>query len=117
MSKKVGYCQVKGCENKAKYFICTHDEDDRDICESCVNKYYKRGVKMEAYSNAQSYSDMDHLANGKGDIPTSVNVFIAIGVLICYTSYIIEFIYGAKNSKKIDKMIGKFFDLVFRDRV
>ena len=36
-------CQVKDCENEAIGFICDHDDGDHDICQECVDKYYKRG--------------------------------------------------------------------------
>ena len=34
-------CQVRGCENKAKYFTCQHEDGDHEICQECVDKYFK----------------------------------------------------------------------------
>jgi len=34
-------CQVKDCENEAKHFICQHEDGDHDICQECVDKYFK----------------------------------------------------------------------------
>jgi hypothetical protein len=39
MSKKDGYCQVKGCKNKYDFIYITHEDEDRHICKSCKEKY------------------------------------------------------------------------------
>jgi hypothetical protein len=39
--KRMGRCQVKGCENEAIGFICDHEEGEHYICQGCVDKYYK----------------------------------------------------------------------------
>jgi hypothetical protein len=39
MSKRNGYCRVKGCRRKAKYIYITHEDGDKAICQKCKEKY------------------------------------------------------------------------------
>jgi len=38
-------CQVKDCKNMSTAFVIFHDGDMKEICESCIEKYFKREVE------------------------------------------------------------------------
>jgi len=121
----VDKCQVKGCENEAGFFVCDHEVGDKNICVSCVDKYYTNKRPCDCISckcerEAMQGSDLCLECTVAESFYSDDNslrerVSIIIGLVLVYFSITLEVIYGRKNYQKIDEMLCKFFDLFDRE--